>query len=185
MSTVMCRTKFYARAFLLTSYRAHQRRFDICVALKRVAQGRLHQHCRGLSEQHRTTRSGLQMQACKAYFRTFVLLAPSIFWPNVHKWVFGFTMLLVASFRSDAFFEQLFRTAGWNTFQNQKMQPATHSTATRLFCSGRSKMWSHTADSTMTRTLNPAVSRLKSFSGGFSFRKIARSRQRMKLHTIP
>ena len=37
--------------------------FDICVALKRVAQDRLHQHCRGLSEQHRTTRSRFEMQA--------------------------------------------------------------------------------------------------------------------------
>ena len=57
-------------------------------------------------------------------------------------------MLLVEFFGSDAFFEQLRCAAGWNTFQNQKIPPATHSTATRLFCSGRSKMWSHTADST-------------------------------------
>ena len=65
---------------------------------------------------------------------------------RVHK--IGFTMLLVESFGSDAFFEQLRCAAGWNTFQNIKLPPATHSTATRLFCSGRSKMWSHTADST-------------------------------------
>ena len=59
-------------------------------------------------------------------------------------------MLLVEFFGSDAFFEQLRCAAGWNNFQNQKIRvpPATHSTATRLFCSGRSKMWSHTADST-------------------------------------
>ena len=91
----------------------------------------------------------------------------------------GFTMLLVESFGSDAFFEQLrcaagwntlvesavcdhifdlpeqnrrvavewvagvvyfgsdafLSSSGWNTFQNQKIPPATHSTATRLFCS--------------------------------------------------
>ena len=85
MSTVMCRTKFYARAFLLTSYRAHQWYFELCKLAKRVANDRLHQHCRDVSKQYRTTRSGLQMQACKAYFRTFVLLAPSIFWPIVQK----------------------------------------------------------------------------------------------------
>ena len=32
-------------------------------------------------------------------------------------------MLLVESFGSDAFFEQLRCAAGWNTFQNQKMPP--------------------------------------------------------------
>ena len=140
----MCRTKFYARAFLLTSYRAHQRYFELCKLAKRVASNdRLHQHCRDVSKQYRTTRSGLQLQACKAYFRTFGSLN---IWSRSR--VFGFTMLLVESFGSDAVFEQLFRTAGWNTFQNQKIPPATHSTATRLFCCGRSKMWSHTADST-------------------------------------
>ena len=72
MATVMCRTKFYARAFLLTSYRAHQWYFELYKLAKRVATNdRLHQHCRDVSKQYRTTRSGLQMQACKAYFRTF------------------------------------------------------------------------------------------------------------------
>ena len=56
---------FCARAFHLSIYRAHQRRSELCVALKRVAHRRLHQHCRGVSEHHRTTRSGLQMQASK------------------------------------------------------------------------------------------------------------------------
>ena len=42
MALGMCRTKFYASGLFLKSYRAHQRRFDICVALKRVAHGRLH-----------------------------------------------------------------------------------------------------------------------------------------------
>ena len=43
-------------------------------------------------------------------------------------------MLMEGFFGSDAFFEQLHCAAGWNTFQNQKIPPATHSTATRLFC---------------------------------------------------
>ena len=120
MATVMCRTKFYARAFLLTSYRAHQWYFELCKLAKRVANDRLHQHCRDVSKQYRTTRSGLQMQACKAYFRTFVLLAHGYFGPLSRSRVFGFTMLMEGFFRSEAFFEQLFRTAGWNTFQNQK-----------------------------------------------------------------
>ena len=67
MALGMCRTKFYARAFLLKSYRAHQRYFQLCELAKRVAHRRLHQHCRGVSEQHRTTRSGLQMQALTTY----------------------------------------------------------------------------------------------------------------------
>ena len=70
----MCRTKFYARAFLLTSYRAHQRSFELCKLAKRVANDRLHQHCRDVSKQYRTTRSGLQsasLQSVLSYFRTF------------------------------------------------------------------------------------------------------------------
>ena len=77
---------------------------------------------------------------CKPAKRTFAL---SFFWlpqyyvgPLSRSQVFGFTMLLVVSFGSDAFFEQLPWAAGWNTFQNQKIPPATHSTVTRLFCSG-------------------------------------------------
>ena len=92
-----------------------------------------------------------KMQPAK---RTFVLSyfwLPQYFGPSVFRSrVSGFTMLLVGSFGSDAFFEQLPWAAGWNTFQNQKIPPATYSTATRLFCSGRSKMWSHTADSTIS-----------------------------------
>ena len=79
--------------------------------------------------------------------------------PCLQKQVFPFTMLMEGFFGSDAFFEQLRCAAGWNTFQNQKIPPATHSTATRLFCSGRSKMWSHTADSTfpMSKIVNLAL----------------------------
>ena len=58
----------------------------------------------------------------------------------------GFTMLMEGFFGSDAFLEQLRCAASWDTFQNKKIPPATHSTATRLFCSGRSRMWSHTAE---------------------------------------
>ena len=61
MALGMCRTKFYASGLFLKSYRAHQQRFDICVALKRVTHRRIHQHCRKLSEQHRTTRSRFEM----------------------------------------------------------------------------------------------------------------------------
>ena len=74
MATVMCRTKFYARAFLLTSYRAHQWYFELCKLAKRVANDRLHQHCRDVSKHYRTTRSGLQsasLQSVLSYFRTF------------------------------------------------------------------------------------------------------------------
>ena len=66
-----------------------QRYFELCKLAKRVAKDRLHQHCRDVSKQYRTTRSDLQMQACKTYFRTFVLLARSIFWPIIG--VLGFT----------------------------------------------------------------------------------------------
>ena len=48
MAPVMCRTKFYARAFLLTPYRAHQRYFQLCELAKRVAHDRLHRQCRGV-----------------------------------------------------------------------------------------------------------------------------------------
>ena len=103
MATVMCRTKFCTRAFLLTSYRAHQWYSELCKLAKRVAHDRLHQHCRDVSKQYRTTRSGLQMQACKAYFRTFVLLAHSIFWPIVQKSGVRVHHVAGGIFGSDAF----------------------------------------------------------------------------------
>ena len=46
MASGMCRTKFYARAFLRTPYRAHQRYFQLCELAKRVAHRRLHRQCR-------------------------------------------------------------------------------------------------------------------------------------------
>ena len=44
----------------------HQWYFELCKLAKRVANDRLHQHLRDVSKQYRTTRSGLQIQACKA-----------------------------------------------------------------------------------------------------------------------
>ena len=38
--------------------RAHQRYFQLYGLAKRVVHRRLHQHCRDVSEQHRTTRNG-------------------------------------------------------------------------------------------------------------------------------
>ena len=42
MALGMCRTKFYARDFLLKSYRARQRHFDLCLTLKQVANDTSH-----------------------------------------------------------------------------------------------------------------------------------------------
>ena len=142
MATVMCRTKFDTRAFLLTSYRAHQWYFELCKLAKRVANDRLHQHCRDVSKQYRTTRSGLQMQACKAYFRTFGSLnilahhCPEVGCSGSPCcWLHLLDLMRFLSSCAAQLAGTLFRT--------KRFHPATHSTATRLFCSGRSKMWSH------------------------------------------
>ena len=55
---------------------------------------------------------------CKPAKHTFVLLARSIF--GRRSRVFGFTMLLLESFGSDAVFEQLFRTAAGTLFRTKR-----------------------------------------------------------------
>ena len=75
MATVMCRTKFYARAFLPTSYRV-QRYFELCKLAKRVANDRLHQLSIAVTSLNSIAQLAVVFK-CKPAKRTFVL---SYFW---------------------------------------------------------------------------------------------------------